>query len=90
MPVFKFLSKCLQIKHLSCSSAEAISYLCENNKQFVVENINDFMQLYDQMSNNDDIVIGIVKATNILHYNSNTADLIRKICSPFASKLLEI
>ena len=87
---FKFMSTCLSNTALKSTSAEAISYLCENNKHFVVENLSDFLQLYDQMCTNEDIVVGITKACNILPYNKDTADIIRKICSPFATQLVEI
>ena len=67
-----------------------MSKLMINNPRFVCQNINDFMQLYNQKYENDDIVEGMVLATNILDYNPETAELINKICSPFAKKLIEL
>lgn len=86
----QFLSRALQIPKLGEYAAESMSKLMKNNPNFVIENINDFMQLYTQKSDNDDIVEGMVLATNILDYNHETAELINKICSPFATKLVEL
>jgi len=86
----KFLNNCLQLKQLKYIAMEAMSDLMKNNPKFIIENISDFMELYDNLYLNDDIVEGIVKATNILDYNPQTAELIKKICSPFAVKLVNL
>jgi hypothetical protein len=78
------------VKNLEETAADGISQLMKNNPRFVVENLTDFMQLYESRSYDDAIVEGMVLATNILDYNQQTAELIQKICSPFASKLVEI
>lgn len=40
---FKFLANCVSNKKFEDEAAEAISNLCRNNKSFVIENLNDFV-----------------------------------------------
>ena len=40
---FKFLANCINITDLEDLASESISNLCKNNKGFVLENMNDFV-----------------------------------------------
>lgn len=46
--------------------------------------------VYEKSTDKDGFIEGLVKAINDLPYDKNKADVIKKICFPFASKLMDI
>lgn len=60
--IFKFLVERLQDVRLAEDAASAFENVCDNNTNFVVQNIQDFMQVLTTYRNNEKILHGIAVA----------------------------
>lgn len=85
---FKLLHLWIQNEKFESEAAEAMNNLCQNNKNFVIEKLQDFFDFYSKVCYKKEIVIGLTKVIDEYPDKAHKTNLLRHLCKPFGNEIL--